>query len=337
MTDKGSVEKYEISAGNSYGRYMAFTDEVDFRIVDPVISHYTKEYSIVAVETLDLLARDTLMTLAQKYFAGGAADLVGLTAVDATPALADFRLIGLALKKAKVKPVDGTFHALVSPEFVYDMLDDPYVQNYMRINNSVGQMYDSASDLVLMNMFGFSFHEVVNCPTSTAWFDATASAWKCIVTDGTDFYVAVADSAKVSGYVKDKRTGKDASYIPNQISFATALGTGTTTAAQQAAKLFKITNGVASGTAVTAGSDKIDVTVWKVNHIMILGEDALVRTTIDGQDQAKMYVKPLGSSGALDPLEQRQSVGFKISRIGFGSIRLEAIIDYICVPTQTNI
>ena len=230
---------------------------------------------------------------------------------------------------------------MVSPEFVYDMLDDPYVQNYMRINNTVGQMYDSANDLVLMNMFGFSFHEVVNCPTSTAWYDSTAQAWKCIVVDNSGtapvYYVAVADDAKTSGYVKDSRTGKDASYIPNQITFNTALGKGTVTAAQQAAKLFAITSGVASTTAVTAGSAKKAVSVWKVNHIIILGDEALVRTTINGEDQAKMFVKPLGSAGVLDPIDQRQSIGFKINRIGFGSMRLEAIIDYICVPTQTNI
>ena len=329
MTDKGSVEKYEISAGFQYGRYMAFTDLVDFMVVDPIIQHFTSEYSIVAVETLDLLARDTLLTLAQKYFAGGAADLVELTSVDATPALADFRLIGLALKNAKVKPVDGTYHVMVSPEFVYDMLDDPYVQNYMRINNSVGNMYDSANDVVLMNMFGFSFHEVVNCPTSTAWYDSTAQAWKAIFTDGTNFYVGVADGT-VSGYVKDKRTGKDASYIPNQVSFATVLS-GT----DNASKLYKITSGVAASTAET--SDVASLKAWKVNHIIILGDEALVRTTINGEDQAKMYVKPLGSAGALDPIEQRQSIGFKINRIGFGSIKNEAIIDYICVPTQTNI
>ena len=328
MTDKGSVEKYEISAGNQYGRFMAFTDMVDFMVVDPIISHFTSEYSIVAVETLDLLARDTLLTLAQKYFAGGAADIVELTNVDATPALADFRLIGLALKNAKVKPVDGTYHVMVSPEFVYDMLDDPYVQNYMRINNSVGNMYDSANDVVLMNMFGFSFHEVVNCPTSTAWCDN--GTWKAIFTDGTDFYVGVAETSTVSGYVKDKRTGKDASYIPNQVVFTTVLsGTG------NASKLFKITSGVASTTAEE--SDVTNLKAWKVNHIIILGDEALVRTTINGEDQAKMYVKPLGSSGALDPIDQRQSIGFKINRIGFGSIKNEAIIDYVCVPTQANI
>ena len=76
-SDKGSVEKYEMSA-NQYGRYMEFTDKVDFAVVDPVVAHYTKEYSLVAMETLDLLARETLFSIAQKFYAGGAANFEGL-------------------------------------------------------------------------------------------------------------------------------------------------------------------------------------------------------------------------------------------------------------------
>ena len=45
MSDKGSVEKYELDA-KQYGRYMEFSDKVDFNVVDPVIAHYTKEYSL---------------------------------------------------------------------------------------------------------------------------------------------------------------------------------------------------------------------------------------------------------------------------------------------------
>ena len=56
-SDKGSVEKYEVEA-YQYGRYMEFTDKVDFAVVDPVIAHYTKEYSLVVMETLDLLAKE---------------------------------------------------------------------------------------------------------------------------------------------------------------------------------------------------------------------------------------------------------------------------------------
>ena len=67
-SDKGSVEKYEMEA-HQYGRYMEFTDKVDFAVVDPVIAHYASEYSIVAIETLDMLAREELFSKAQPYYA----------------------------------------------------------------------------------------------------------------------------------------------------------------------------------------------------------------------------------------------------------------------------
>ena len=119
VSDKGSVEKYEMEA-DQYGRYMEFTDKVDFKVVDPVVAHYSKEYSIVAIETLDLLAQHTLLTVSQKYFAGGAANH-GALRLWSKPEIADLRLIGLSLKKQLVKPrSNGRFHVLVSPEFVYD-------------------------------------------------------------------------------------------------------------------------------------------------------------------------------------------------------------------------
>ena len=304
ISDKGSVEKYEIST-NSYGRYMEFTDKVDFKVVDPVVSMYTSEYSIVAVETLDLLAQEALMTNASKFFAGGAANQKSVR-IGFTPAIADLRLIGLSFKKNKVKPVDSTYHCLVSPEFVYDMLDDPYVQNYMRINNSTGSIYD---DGALPNLFGFSFHEVNNCPTSSAWTETSngTTVQKCLeykYTSGTGYtYQEVTGTTIAGGYENDSRTGKAASYIPAHTGFTPSTG----------------------------------FTILKQNHIIILGADALVRTSISGEDNAKMYVKPLGSAGVLDPIEQRQSIGFKINSVGFGTTRAEAIVDYICVPSQLNI
>ena len=71
-------------------------------------------------------------------------------------------------------------------------------------------------------------------------------------------------------------------------------------------------------------------------HILIVGKDALARTGLTGEGQARVYVKQKGSAGVLDPIDQRQSIGFKINSVGFGSTRLEAVVDYLCVPTQVN-
>lgn len=327
VSDKGSVEKYEMEA-DQYGRYMEFTDKVDFKVVDPVVAHYSKEYSIVAVETLDLLAQHTLLTVSQKFYAGSVANQ-GELMPWSKPAIADLRLIGLSLKKQLVKPrSNGRFHVIVSPEFVYDMLDDEYIQNYMKINQTTGQLYDNGA---LIPLFGFEFYEVMNCPTTCTYKKAdgkyyftqykevsstdSADSGYTLANDGKTYIeykeveATAAAAAIAAGYVKDSRTGKDASYIPAHTDYDAG-----------------------AETLVEDG-----FSILKVQHTLILGKDALVRTGLQGEGNAKMYVKPLGSTGVLDPIDQRQSIGFKINSVGFGSVRTEAVVDYINVPTQLNV
>jgi hypothetical protein len=322
-SDKGSVEKYEIQA-YQYGRYMEFTDKVDFQAVDPIVAHYSQEYAIVAIETLDLLAQKELLRVAQKFFAGLAKNVSEMTIASGKPSIGDLRLIGLSLKKQLVKPrSNGRFHVIVSPEFVYDMLDDEYVQNYMKINQTTEQMYENGT---LIPMFGFEFYEVMNCPDSGVYVNSNGKKVlpiykqfetgdklgnKTYSADDADelgyIYGTVVESSTTystaDGYENDSRTGEAASYIPGQVTWVIPQG-------------------------------------WKelkIQHTLILGKDALVRTGLSGEDNAKMYVKPLGSAGVLDPIDQRQSIGFKINSVGFGSTRLEAVVDYMNIPSQLNV
>ena len=314
-SDKGSVEKYEINAAQ-YGRYMEFSDKVDFQVVDPVIAHYTREYSLVAMETLDLLARETLFSIANKFYAGQAANFEALTP-NSRPSMADLRLIILAMKKALVKPrVNGRYHVIGSPEFFYDMISDPIVEKYMTINQTTKTMYDNSS---LVPMFEMEFYETMLVPTSSEYVSNGKVYRRMYRPDGQGGYeyasIAEDDDSYVStvdGYVKDARTGEDASYIPKR-------------------KVWDI----AAWNAANKGNGS-DWYELKAQHILIVGKDALTRTGLAGEGQAKMYVKQKGSSGVLDPIDQRQSIGFKINSVGFGSTRLEAVVDYICVPSQVN-
>lgn len=328
QSDKGSVEKYEMSA-TGYGRYMEFTDHVDFKVVDPVIAHYTAEYSLVALETLDMLARDELMSKAQKHFAGGATNITEMRIATGKPLLSDLRLIVLSLKRQLVKPRSGVnYTVVVSPEFVFDMLDDPYIEKYMTINQTTKGMMDNIDTLI--PMFNMEFKETMVCPDTSrfvdidgkksiiiykesALADQTEAWYSTLDADGFVYRVLNEDAlqvdgitpvlAQVSGYVQDSRTGEDASYIPNQDVWT-----------------------------LPAGWNEL-----KIHHIIMVGKDALTRTGLAGEQNAKMYVKPLGSAGVLDPIDQRQSIGFKINSVGYGSTRLEAIVDYMCIPKQANL
>lgn len=319
-SDKGSVEKYEMSA-NQYGRYMEFTDKVDFAVVDPVVAHYTKEYSLVAMETLDLLARETLFSIAQKFYANGAANFEGLK-VDSIPSITDLRLIVLSLKKALVKPrSNGRFHVIASPEFFYDMISDPVVEKYMTINQSTKNMYDNG---MLVPLFEMEFYETFLTPTDNIFVkdgkrcirlykhNGTAYEYKTLQLGDANSSTTIKVS-KVSGYVKDARTNQDASYIPDQEVID-----------------------LAGWNSASAGGNGTTWYPFKAQHILVVGKDALARTGLTGEGQTRVYVKQKGSAGVLDPIDQRQSIGFKINSVGFGCTRLEAVVDYICVPTQVN-
>ena len=321
VSDKGSVETYTIPAAQ-YGRYMEFSDKVDFQAVDPIIAHYTKEYSLVAMETLDLLAKETLLSISQKFYAKGATNFRELTP-DSIPNMTDLRLIVLALKKALVKPrTNGRFHVIASPEFFYDMISDPIVEKYMSINQTTKTMYDNS---MLVPMFDLEFYETLVVPTSSEYIYNNKVTKRMYRSDGAGGYeyadIAIdatltADGSDVvtdvDGYVLDARTGEYASYVPGQ----------------------KVWDLEAWNTQEKAGGQ--DWHEFKVQHILVIGKDALTRTGLSGEDAAKTYVKPKGSTGVLDPIDQRQSIGFKINSVGFGSTRLEAVVDYLCVPTQTN-
>lgn len=318
QSDKGSVEKYEIAAAQ-YGRYMEFSDHVDFKIVDPVIAFYTQEYALVAMETLDLLAKEALFSIANLQFAGGATGYKDIASKENTtvgsckPTMNDLRKVVLNMKKHLVKPRNnGRFHVIASPEFYFDMISDPTVEKYMTYNQTTKTMYDNSK---LVPMFEMEFYEALTVPTTGEFFDANGN--RCLLvkntSTGTIGYItsASSDSSAVgtsaytttSGYVTDPRTGMQASYIPNK-------GTWT----------------IPSG-----------YVEYKVQHVLVVGKEALVRTGLAGEDNAKMYVKQKGSAGVLDPIDQRQSIGFKINSVGFGSTRLEAVLDYVCVPTELNV
>lgn len=330
-SDKGSVEKYELTA-DQYGRYMEFTDKVDFKVVDPVLAHYSREYSIVAMETLDMLAREALAIVANKFYAGVAATVEDLTIDGSKPTLTDLRLIALHFKRILVKPRSGAnYKVICSPEFTYDMVEDPTVEKFMKINQTTKNVYDGS---VLFPMFNLEFEESLVVPAGGDFkvipsgeteavsakrlvrYNSDSETYEYHTLLATDHVtkngesVAAMEVAEEGAYVKDSRTGQDASYIPNLVTWNI------------------------EGCEIDGQSDWTEL---KMHHIYVLGKDALTRTGLTGQGQARMYTKPLGSAGVLDPIDQRQSIGFKINSVGFGSTRPEAVIDYICIPSTANL
>ena len=60
----------------------------------------------------------------------------------------------------------------------------------------------------------------------------------------------------------------------------------------------------------------------KVHSCMILGADAYGVVDVEGGSSAEIIVKPFGSAGSADPLDQRATAGYKLM---FTAVRLQEL------------
>ena len=256
-----------------------------------------------------MLAREELFTMANKHYAGGVAGFENLT-ISSKPQMADLRLIVLGLKKLLVKPrSSGHYHVIAGPDFYYDMLSDPIVMAYMTINQTTKNFYDHAA-AVLPPMFDLEFEETMVAPVSSLFYktvDGTTKVAKRLYressTAGTYEYASQVDDRTSSGdgtyfktvsdWVKDSRTGQDASYIPNQTVF----------------DLDKYNE--------TYQGEGNPWAEFKVAHVLIIGKDALIRTGLAGEGNTKVYTKAKGSAGVIDPIDNSLTMVDKFSAVQY--------------------
>ncbi len=69
-----------------------------------------------------------------------------------------------------------------------------------------------------------------------------------------------------------------------------------------------------------------------VHTCLIIGKDAIAEIDLEGESKPEIIVKPLGSAGADDPLNQRASVGWKCAD-AFSRLQELALIRLECLAT----
>lgn len=153
---------------------------------------------------------------------------------------------------------------------------------------------------------------------------------------------------------------KDGTAIENQVSWelpvdatslngrvvATIAGLSTSkVCVRKSTKSVSLVNGVqtAAYTALadaTADHAAIDTLIGNgafmqlpVHRGILFGAEAMVKLAIEGvSDAPKIIVKALGSSGVADPIDQRQSIGFKVDGFGLAIKRPESICITYGIP-----
>jgi N4-gp56 family major capsid protein len=345
-SDKGSMVAIKGST-KSYGRVMKFTDKVNWAVVDPLISEYTRQLSLKIPETKDILAQEALLSECQVFYAqpkvvyAGAGDPdtlvvdtskpavshISKLSPECNPTLDEFRKIVLSMEAAKVRPAaGGNFQTLCSSAVLFDLITDHRVKEFMKFSNT-GEAYKN--DMVI-DLFSLVFKKAKTIKTDNTFINA----------DGVVTYIyhvpaltvtTTADSALSAAY-----TGRV--NILTAVPWAKIADSDAVTIVY----LDKASGAVPANKVTTysaikglTGIDGVDV--LNIHHSYVIGEEALFRIGVEGHTAPQFIKKELGSAGTEDPLNQRQSIGWKIDSLGYKVANPDAVVDYMSIPSQYRV
>jgi N4-gp56 family major capsid protein len=305
----------------NYGGYMAYTDELDLWHVDSKTQAISDRLNRQAALSIDTVGRDQIMAGLNVMYPGAVTARASLTKSN----ILTYALIKKAVRNLKRKGAqpfsDGFFHAKIDQDTYYDLTQDQHwndVSTY--ISDTRVQRYE------LGNIYKVKFFEVDNgkkftnetylygttaALTAYANFDATNRTMVVTATMTEDeareltgklVYVQYTKSA--TDYVTPmciERVWPSATANQTKILFRWVPGTSVTNEwiTTQALKI------VPSGGA--SNGDEVHATI-------IYGQDAfgMVKLGGTGKPNIQIIVKPLGSSGTEDPLNQRGTIAWKV-------------------------
>lgn len=231
----GGVTAISVST-KQYGDYMEFTDVVDFQMVDPIITEYTKEQGYQAAETLDVVMREVLNAGTNVFYANGRTSRATLAAGDKF-SIKELRAIVRNFKKNNVRPaLGGNYVAMISPDTEFDLYDDAEFRAMMEIGNNNKPLINGE----ITRMYNTVFMTTNNAKVFTG-----------------------------------------------------------------------------------AGAAGVDV-----QSALIVGANAYGVTKIKGNGAVKSIIKGLGSSGTADPLNQRQTIGWKVNAYAGVILEQLALVRY---------
>jgi N4-gp56 family major capsid protein len=339
-SDQGRMVAIKAST-KQYGRVMEFTDKVNWAVVDPLISEYTRQLSLKVPETKDLLAQEAFYAC-EKDIEGNDSDIlvpkqfgtvthIKYLTPDCAPVIDEFRKIVLSEEAAKVRPYQGSnFLVLASSAVLFDLITDKRVKEFMKYTNT-GSAY--SNDMVI-DLFSLAFKKAKTIKTDNTFTDENgdtkyiyhAPVYTQTAASGDDPAVYSAANIITSVDLSDPAlTTFDAEVVfldrnpeTGAYLYDEATLTGTTLAA-----LTELCNG---------NFDKLNV-----HHSFVLGEECLYRIGIEGHSQPEFIKKELGSAGTNDPLNQRQTIGWKLDAIGYKVPNPDAVVDYMSIPTQYRV
>ena len=295
-----------------YGRHIELTDEMNWAMLDDMHRVANESLSDQAALTLDTLARDGVCSGLNVRYAGGKASRSALTTTDKLT-YNDIRLAVRDLKKRLAKKFpDGFYHAFVDADTVFDLtaipewVDVAKYQDKRKIETGelgclAGVKFFETQNPKLFEAGQYVYDEVASIAVVDGSLDAVKHTIK--VAPMTDDVCRL-----ITGRMFDISAGsaRETIYVEH------AAMDGTLTLRWNPAAT------LTSATIVPTGAGSGDMSV---HCTVIYGQDYAGCVSVEGGSNIQAIIKPVGSSGAEDPLNQRGTFAWKVKGVCFTPIQ----------------
>ncbi len=300
------------AALSQYGAYVEISDLLEDTAYDRVLSDSAELLGEQIGTVMEWVTRDVICSGTNVQYVGGKTAREEITAAD-TLTVSEVRKAVRTLKKAKARPFAGDgrrphYICVCSPDAVYDLQEDPLWQDVSKYSNA-----ESIYSGEIGRLFGVVFVE------STEAKVIKQSIYARVVS-----HQAGSDTITVDELSEQGAAGlmslKKVNIGGINYGIKSADAKNKTITLQTPAS-----SAISAGTLIytlDAGKPDSDKKCADVHMSVIFGKDAY--GVIDLENGAlESIVKPRGSAGADDPLDQRSTVGAKVS--GFAAVILNQL------------
>ena len=289
---------------SQYGAYVEVSDLLDMTGYDQVITESAELLGEQLGTVVEWVTRDAMNAGNNVQRAGGKTSRAALTADDKLT-VDEIRKAVRTLKRAKARPFcederKPHFICICSPDATYDLQNDALWQDVSKYSNAEA-IYSGE----IGRLFGVVFVE------STEAKVFRQSVWN---------KVSEATSSSASFVLKNAPTEAEAAYLSredNPIRIGEASYTIAGFDPSSNTVTLKETASLAADAIVyseDAGAlDPETKTAMDVHSTLIFGKDAYGVVDVAGSGALQIIIKPHGSAGTQDPLDQRATVGAKVA------------------------
>ena len=297
-----------------YGGYIELSDILELTAIDNNLVQATRLLASQAGRTSDTITREVLAGGTNVVYAGGAKDRSELVGGDATEAnnkylsVDDIRKAVRALKVMNAQKINGYFAGIIHPDTAYDLMSDKKWVDVKTYSDPDGIYEGEIGKIEGVRFVETTEAKIFHAPDLVIADGSNAAVRDLTVKSASGKVITVNEAlstnqaAALTG--REILVGSDLMEVAS--AAAGAAGAATITVKDSPATTPAASTVIYPGEGGAKGRD--------VYSTLIVGADAYGVTELEGGG-LQHIVKQLGSSGTADPLNQRATAGWKLTKV----------------------